>query len=387
VITGDLSVAVAAAAAAAVAAGEFSAGPLTSADVAGTWRPGPGDGPGCYATSVPLRLARPAGPDAAQVAAALAARLPPGAGLSQAAVTGRGYLTLSVTPVTLAGLAVRISQAGPGCARSPALLGSAVTVAAHGPLGAARSWPEAARWLTAGVTGRCAAAAGAEVRWPAPARAGPGQPGPVTAPAVSQTPGGTGVPAGPVADAIAFAGRGAIQFALSLAAPGHHRVIDPRAAAAPQLGNPAYAVRYAHAHAASTVRQAADLGLPMGAAERFQPRLLTHPTELALLDALSWFPERVAGAARRHQPHAVAGYLTGLAGTYFHWQEGCPVSRPGAFPAGPPGQPGAPPRLAARLWLADAARTVLGTGLGLLGVAAPGPGQLALSGRSARKTP
>src|SRR4029077_16109751 len=139
-------------------------------------------------------------------------------------------------------------------------------------------------------------------------------------------------------------------------------VIDPHAAAAQHLGNPAYAVRYAHAHAASAVRQAADLGLPRGDAERFQPHLLTHPTERALLDAMSWLPERVSGTARRHQPHVLAAYLASLAGTYFGWQEACPVSQPGAL-AEPsrPGEPVTEPRLAARLWLAGGGRAGPGT--------------------------
>jgi arginyl-tRNA synthetase len=69
----------------------------------------------------------------------------------------------------------------------------------------------------------------------------------------------------------------------------------------------------------------------------------------------------------------LAAYLASLAGTYFGWQEACPVSQPGALAeASRPGEPLTEPRLAARLWLADAARTVLGTGLGLLGVTAPG---------------
>jgi len=138
--------------------------------------------------------------------------------------------------------------------------------------------------------------------------------------------------------------------------------------AAQHLGNPAYAVRYAHAHAASALRQAADLGLPEPDAERFQPCLLAHPSEQVLLDAMSWLPDRVAGAARRRQPHVVAAYLEDLAGRYFTWQEACPVMRPGSVPPRPPGGE----LTQARLQLASAARTALGTGLRLLGIAAPG---------------
>ncbi len=184
---------------------------------------------------------------------------------------------------------------------------------------------------------------------------------------------------------MAFAGPDAIRYALSRAVPSgagpgrHIPAIDPRAAAAQHLGNPFYAVRYARAHAASILRQSADLGLPAADAAQFQPRLLAHPREQALLDAMSWLPERVAGAARRGQPHVLAAYLEDLTGKYLDWQECCSLSQPGAFPPGPdqlpgPDQPPGAPLRQARLVLADAVRTVLSTGLGLLGMAAPGGG-------------
>jgi arginyl-tRNA synthetase len=367
VITGDLSVAIAVALGTAVADGALPGPREPAAGPAGTWRPVPaeaGGGPGSYATTLPFELASQTGADPARIAAVLAERLLSREEISQAGVTGDGYLSVTVTRDSLARLAVRISQAGPGCAASQALRGTRVIALPDARLAATRSWDQAAERLATEVTGRCATAAGAELGWAEPPTA-PLSPGP---PGVS-----------PVADAIAYAGEDAIRFALALAAPsgpgpgGRGPLIDPRAAAAQHLGNPAYAVWYAHAHAASAVRQAADLGLPMGDAERFQPHLLAHPSERALLDAMSWFPERVSGAARRHQPHVVAAYLADLAGTYFDWQEACPVSQPGALAEPPtPREPATEPRLAARLWLADAARTVLGTGLGLLGVAAPG---------------
>jgi arginyl-tRNA synthetase len=74
----------------------------------------------------------------------------------------------------------------------------------------------------------------------------------------------------------------------------------------------------------------------------------------------------------------LAAYLEDLAGTYLDWQEGCSLSQPGAFPPDhPPGHPAGTGQLPgtplwqARLLLAGAARTVLGTGLGLLGLTVP----------------
>jgi arginyl-tRNA synthetase len=90
----------------------------------------------------------------------------------------------------------------------------------------------------------------------------------------------------------------AIAYALARIPPGATAHVSPCLAAAHHLGNPAYAVRYAHAHAAATLRQAADLGLGLGEAAEFGPQLLAHPSERWLLHELSWPPERAAGAAR-----------------------------------------------------------------------------------------
>lgn len=320
---------------------------------AGTWRPAPPGGPavpGSYASSVPFLLARARQGDPASIAAGLAARLAPLDWVQEATVTGGGYLTVTVTPDALAALAVRIPAAGRACARSSALRGVAVTAPGGDGLATARTWAQARDRLARHLTGVLAEAAGASVSWiPGDERAEPGEP----------PPGG----ASPVAEAIACAGAGAVRFALCRLPPGGKPGLDPRAVAAHHLGNPAYAVRYAHAHAASAQRQAADLGLGRGEAAGFQPRLLAHPSEQALLDALSWLPERVAGAARRGQPDVLARYLETLAGSYSGCQERCPAVPPGARPAGP--------AASARLWLAEAARTALAAGLGLLGVDAP----------------
>src|SRR6185436_16929941 len=180
---------------------------------------------------------------------------------------------------------------------------------------------------------------------------------------------------GPVAEAVAYAGGDAITYALARLLPRGPARVDVRLAAAHHLGNPAYAVQYAHAHAASALRQAADLGLSRGEAAEFQPRLLAHPCEQALLNELSWLPERVTGAARRARPDVLAHFLEGLARGYFDCQETCPAVRPGmVVPDGTDRSPAgraAVQAAAARLWLAAAARTALGAGLGLLGVGAP----------------
>jgi arginyl-tRNA synthetase len=166
-----------------------------------------------------------------------------------------------------------------------------------------------------------------------------------------------------VADAVAFAGSGAITYALARLPPGATAQVNPRLAAVRRLENPAYAVRYAHAHAASTLRQAAEFGLGLGEAAEFGPQLLAHPSERWLLHELSWLPELVAGAARRARPDVLTRYLERLAGRYFDCYEQRPAVGPGTGAGGPD--------TVARLWLAAASRTALRAGLDLLGVDAP----------------
>ena len=158
-----------------------------------------------------------------------------------------------------------------------------------------------------------------------------------------------------MASAIAFAGLDAVRFSLARAAPGRPVRIDREIIARHLQDNPAYAVRYAHARAASGVRWAAT----PGGAEAVPRRLPADPGELALLDALSWLPERVATAARRGRPDEFARYLEELASVTIATLSS--VSYPGSARA-----PGSD-----RLALARAAQAGLAAGLELLGVSAP----------------
>ena len=295
--------------------------------------------PGSYASSLPFRLRPDRDP------AALAARLSREPWIERAELTGRGYLTVTVTHDALAGLAVRIVRAGPACAASDALRGRTVPAAAPADLAGEPDWPQARAALAAQLTARLAATAGATFSHyperdvlPPPATSHP-------CPAQ----------AGPVAAAISYAGADEVRFALARMPPGGP-FPDPAIAARHVLANPAYAVRYAHAAAAAVLRWAAALGnRPAG----FRPRLLAEPGELALLDALSWLPERVAMAARRGRPDEFAGYLEELAARTIGTMNTTGFRRISSISS-------------ERLWLADAARTGLGAGLGLLGVSAPG---------------
>jgi len=126
--------------------------------------------------------------------------------------------------------------------------------------------------------------------------------------------------------------------------------------------NPVFYVQYAHARTCNVTRLAAEDGVHI--ADGFDPSLLTHDSEAALLAILGDFPRVVAQAAKMREPHRVARYLEDLAGRFHKWYDECRVR----------------PREAGeeitdlhrtRLWLNEATRVVLANGLALLGVSSP----------------
>ena len=295
--------------------------------------------PGLRPTGTPGQYAAGAALGRPAAAQPLAARLAAEPWIARAEVTGPGYLTVTVTSAALAALPERIDAAGPAAAASDALRGVTVPAPPPGDPLAAPGWEEARQALAAQLTARLAAAAGATVARPAhPERARGDSPA-----------------ARDLAAAVAYAGPDAVRFALASAVPGRLPRIDPAVIARHVPANPAYAVRYAHARAASGVRWAA---IP-NAVEAAPPRPPAEPEELALLDALSWLPERVAIAARRGRPDEFARYLEELASVAIAALT-FPSHRGGARAPG-----------SDKPALARAAQAGLAAGLGLLGVGAP----------------
>jgi arginyl-tRNA synthetase len=353
-IPGDIGAELARAIDAAVADGELPPGARARSGAAGTWRPAPaaaGGGPRTYATSLPFVLAEATGLAAVPVAARLADRLRGVSWIAAASVTGNGYLTVAVTADTLAALAVRATQAGNRCASSDALAGTEFSGPADAALASAATWAQAWRGVREVATAWLAAAAGAKVNVK-------------TDPAAPAGPGGP--ESGPVAAAVAFAGEDAIRYALARTRTGRAVRIDAASSVKQVLDHPFFAVCFSHADSASMLRWAGDLGFGPGPPGEFEPSLLALAPEQRLLAAISWLPERAAGAARRGQPHEFARYLEGLAGAYLDCRGSCP-----ALPFLGSAAPRAAAGVAARLWLASAAGAALGAGLRLLGIDPP----------------
>ena len=87
--------------------------------------------------------------------------------------------------------------------------------------------------------------------------------------------------------------------------------------------NPLFYVQYAHARTCNVARLAA--GDDVRRQDGFDPALLTHQTEAALLAILGDYPRIVAQAAALREPHRVARYLEDLAARYHKWYDECRV--------------------------------------------------------------
>jgi arginyl-tRNA synthetase len=119
--------------------------------------------------------------------------------------------------------------------------------------------------------------------------------------------------------------------------------------------NPVFYVQYAHARACSAIGNAGGSSAAPVAPEG--PEL--HQSERTLIGRIASFPDEIAEAAGRRAPHRICSYALVLAQEFTAFYRDCRI-------AGAPEQ-----EQQFRLALADTAKDVIATSLGLLGVSAP----------------
>ncbi len=140
--------------------------------------------------------------------------------------------------------------------------------------------------------------------------------------------------------------------------------------------NPVYYVQYAHARAASILREAHERGFagqlpgePGGTAPGGHGALflLAHPSELALARLLLRYPEVIYDAAAQLEPHRLTYFAQELAGVFNGpFYRDCRVLPSDRSPGDPPREVSE-----SRLKLVAATKQVLANLLGLIGVSAP----------------
>jgi arginyl-tRNA synthetase len=121
--------------------------------------------------------------------------------------------------------------------------------------------------------------------------------------------------------------------------------------------NPVYYVQYAHARSTGVLSQAAERGIGY---EDGDVSLLNHPAELTLIRKMLLLPELVESIAANHEPHHLPHYALDLATAFHDFYEKCRVL-----------DDAAPELSRARLRLIVAAKQVLASALGLMGMSAP----------------
>ena len=161
-------------------------------------------------------------------------------------------------------------------------------------------------------------------------------------------------------DLIDWVGRDATRYFLVARAPSSQLTFDVDLALARSNENPVYYIQYAHARAVSVLRKAEDVADAAAATEGLEHLdCLMEPEALALTISLGRFPEVVAGAAERLEPHDVANYLRQAAADFHSFYNAHNILEAG------------PDTMRARLALITAAKQVIASGLDLLGVSAP----------------
>ncbi|WP_425829567.1 ArgS-related anticodon-binding protein NrtL [Streptomyces fractus] len=347
-------------------------------------------GQGDYATNVALQLARPAGRPPRQVAEILSRRLGESPGIAEVAVTGPGFLnvTLRESASATGALVAEILRAGARYGFAEGHSGRLVQLHAPDEVRALVVMDSVARLLRSqGVLVRTSCAGRPRPEWgdvlgvQVDASGSLDDPAPLD---VNIRP--VPAPADPVP-----LGRDAARWAL-LHPAGHDRPriggeshghggcdsYDGRDAHLIQReSNPLFRVQYAHARTRALTHNAADLGftadttgqdvpripaVPGAPAAPGTPAVPATPGQQDLVAVLADHPRILRTAAEQHAPDRLARHLVGVADIFMA------SLHPAVLPQGEE-KPSAAHR--ARLALAEAVGTVLAGGLTLLGIDAP----------------
>jgi arginyl-tRNA synthetase len=149
------------------------------------------------------------------------------------------------------------------------------------------------------------------------------------------------------------------KFFFLLSSPDSHMDFDLALAREKSEKNPVYYVQYAHARICSILKKSKIKKHTRYQIPDTRYQLLNHPSELALLKELDYFPELVHDIARNYGVHKLTHYAIGLAKLFHAFYRDCRVV-------------GEEKELReARLALVLATQTALKNLLALIGVSAP----------------
>ena len=162
-------------------------------------------------------------------------------------------------------------------------------------------------------------------------------------------------------DVIDAVGPDAARFTFLMQSMDTRQTIDLDELAERNMDTPVFYVQMATARIHQLVLKAAEAGHPRGELADADLALLTNERETEILRVLSGYAEIVEIAARERAPHKIITWLRELAAAFHGFYHDCYVVGDGVSAE----------LTQARLWLCEAARIGLTSGLHLVGVSAP----------------
>ncbi|MCL4168082.1 UNVERIFIED_CONTAM: hypothetical protein GTU68_024713 [Idotea baltica] len=164
-----------------------------------------------------------------------------------------------------------------------------------------------------------------------------------------------------IAELVDEVGPDVARFAYLLQSIDTTQTLDIDVLKAQAADNPVFYVQYANARIHSIARKAAETGVERLPLADIDASLLVDESELVLLRKLSEFPEQLTLACNDRAPQKVTTWVRELASDFHTFYGRCKILHTDVSP-----------ELAqSRLWLVEAVRIGLATGLDLLGVSAP----------------
>jgi arginyl-tRNA synthetase len=160
-------------------------------------------------------------------------------------------------------------------------------------------------------------------------------------------------------DVIEEVGTDATRYFLAAVSPDTTINFDLEEAKRQSMDNPVYYLQYAHARMCSLEAFATGQGVERRDLDTVDLELLVDPAEIEVLKQVDRLREVVADAAQHRAPHRVAAYGQDVATAFHRFYTDCRIVTDDAE------------LTQARLWLVEAARSVILAVLGILGISAP----------------
>ncbi len=160
-------------------------------------------------------------------------------------------------------------------------------------------------------------------------------------------------------DIIEEVGADAARYFLAAVSPDTTINFDLEEAKRQSMDNPVYYLQYAHARMCSLEGFAVEQGVVRRELDVVDLELLTDPAEIEVLKQADRLREVVADAALHRAPHRIAAYGQEVATAFHRFYTDCRIVTDD------------PELTQARLWLVEAAKSVILAVLGILGLSAP----------------